>query len=417
MIRELLFWGSAASVVFTYIGAPALIVARAALRPRPARSAAIEPDVSIVIAARNEAASIGERLANLAALDYPKERLQIIVASDGSDDATVEIARAAASGSGRTEVLDLGRVGKADALNEAVARATGEIVVFTDANSSFAPDAVRRLVAPFADPDVGGVAGNQVYTTGGATAAEAGERTYWSFDRIIKRAESVAGSTVSATGAIYALRRALVPTIMAGVTDDFYTSTSVVDQGRRLVFAEDAIAYEPPAPSAGSEYRRKVRIITRGFRGVAARRRLLDPRRTGFYAVQLGWHKLLRRLMAVPLIVMALTSISLAGRSRFFLLLAAAQIAGYGTAAAGLLAPGSRLGRMKPVALGSFFVMVNLAALHAAVDVLRGKRIERWEPARAADPVPAPVAARDAAALPKPSADAAPHGGPDEAVA
>jgi len=415
MIRELLFWGSAASVVFTYIGAPGLIVARAALRPRPARSAAIEPDVSIVIAARNEAASIGERLANLTALDYPKDRLQVIVASDGSDDATVELARAAASG--RTEVLDLGRVGKADALNEAVARATGEIVVFTDANSSFAPDAVRRLVATFADPDVGGVAGNQVYTPGGATAAEAGERPYWSFDRIIKRAESVAGSTVSATGAIYALRRSLVPTIMAGVTDDFYTSTSVVDQGRRLVFAEDAIAYEPPAPSAGSEYRRKVRIITRGFRGVAARRRLLDPRRTGFYAVQLGWHKLLRRLMAVPLIVMALTSISLAGRSRFFLLLAAAQIAGYGTAAAGLLAPGSRLGRLKPVALGSFFVMVNLAALRAAVDVLRGKRIERWEPARAADPVPARASAQGGAAMPMPPADAAPHGGPDEAVA
>ena len=411
MIRKLLFWGSAGSVVFTYLGAPALIVARAALRPRPARSAAIEPDVSVVIAARNESASIAERLQNLAALDYPADRLQVIVASDGSDDATVELARAAATG--RMEILDLGRVGKADALNEAVARATGEIVVFTDANSSFAPDAVRRLVAPFADPEVGGVAGNQVYTTGGGTPAEAGERTYWSFDRVIKRAESVAGSTVSATGAIYALRRSLVPTIMAGVTDDFYTSTSVVDQGRRLVFAEDAIAYEPPAPSAGSEYRRKVRIISRGFRGVAARRRLLDPRRTGFYAVQLGWHKLLRRLMAVPLIVMALTSLSLAARSKFFLLMAVGQVAGYATAAAGLLAPDSRIGRLKPVALGSFFVMVNLAALHAAVDVLRGKRIERWEPARAADAAPGATTN----ATPAAADDVEPGGGPDEAVA
>ncbi len=386
MIRQLLFWGSATTVAFTYVGAPLLIIARGALRPRPVRSADIEPSVSIVIAARNEAESIGERLANLRSLDYPPDRLEVVVASDGSDDATVVLARDAATE--RTIVLDLERVGKADALNAAVARATGEIVVFSDANSSFAPDAVRRLVAPFADPEVGGVAGNQVYTTDGATPAEAGERSYWSFDRVIKRAESAAGSTVSATGAIYAVRRALVPHIIAGVTDDFYTSTAVIEQGRRLVFAEDAVAWEPPAPSSGREYRRKVRIISRGFRGVAARRTLLDPRRTGFYAVQLGWHKLLRRLMAVPLLIMAVTSLALARRSVFHRLLAAAQVAGYGVAAAALLAPESRLGRSKPVALGGFFVMVNLASLQAATDVLRGKRIERWEPARSMDRIP-----------------------------
>jgi cellulose synthase/poly-beta-1,6-N-acetylglucosamine synthase-like glycosyltransferase len=173
VIRQLLFWASAMTVAFTYVGAPLLIVARGVLRPRPVRSADIEPSVSVVIAARNEAASIGERLANLRSLDYPPDRLEILVASDGSGDATVELARAAATE--RTVVLDLDRVGKADALNAAIARATGEIVVFSDANSSFAPDAIRRLVAPFADPEVGGVAGNQVYTTGGGTPAEAGE--------------------------------------------------------------------------------------------------------------------------------------------------------------------------------------------------------------------------------------------------
>ncbi len=395
MIRQLLFWASAMTVAFTYVGAPLLIVARGVLRPRPVRSADIEPSVSVVIAARNEAASIGERLANLRSLDYPPDRLEILVASDGSGDATVELARAAATE--RTVVLDLDRVGKADALNAAIARATGEIVVFSDANSSFAPDAIRRLVAPFADPEVGGVAGNQVYTTGGGTPAEAGERSYWSFDRVIKRAESAAGSTVSATGAIYALRRPLVPHIIAGVTDDFYTSTAVIEQGRRLVFAEDAVAWEPPAPSSGREYSRKVRIISRGFRGVAARRALLDPRRTGFYAVQLGWHKLLRRLMAVPLILMAVASLSLARRSRFHALLAAGQVVGYGAAAAALAEPDSRVGRIRPVALAGFFVMVNLASLQAATGVLRGKRIERWEPARSLQPG-AQTASREGAA-------------------
>ena len=381
MIRRFLFWASALLVGFTYVGAPLLILARAAIRPRPVRSALIEPSITVVIAARNEAASIGERLANLAAVDYPPDRLQVIVASDGSEDDTVAIAREASIG--RLTVLDLERVGKADALNAAVALADGEVVVFTDANTSFAPDALRELVRPFADPTVGGVAGNQVYESERRSAAEAGERSYWDFDRLMKRAESAAGSTVSATGAIYGLRRDLVPTIVAGVTDDFYTSTAVIERGFRLVFAPDAIAYEPPASSSSREYGRKVRIISRGFRGVAARRALLDPRRTGFYAIQLGWHKLLRRLMAAPVLVMGAMSLLLAGESRMHRLLAALQVGGYGAAIIGLLAPTSRIGRSRPVALGSFFVMVNLASLHAAINVLRGKRIERWEPARA----------------------------------
>jgi glycosyltransferase involved in cell wall biosynthesis len=380
MIRRLIFLGCAGLISFTYVGAPILILLRAALRPRPVREAAIEPTVSVVIAARNEAASIGPRLANLAALDYPADLLEVIVASDGSDDDTVAIARTASAR--RVTVLDLERVGKADALNAAVACATGDVIVFTDANTTLAPDALRAIVRPLADPAVGGVAGNQVYTRDETTMANSGERSYWDFDRLIKRAESKGGSTVSATGAIYAMRRSLVPVIIAGVTDDFYTSTAVIDQGHRLVFAADAIAFEPPSPSTSREYGRKVRIISRGFRGVAARRALLDPRRTGFYAVQLAWHKLLRRLMAVPVLMMGVVNLSLARESRLHRRLAILQIAGYAAAAIGFIAPQSRIGRSRPVALSSFFVMVNLASLHAAVDVLRGKRIERWEPTR-----------------------------------
>jgi hypothetical protein len=229
------------------------------------------------------------------------------------------------------------------------------------------------------------VAGNQVYTKERTAPGEAGERSYWDFDRLLKRAESAAGSTVSATGAIYALRRELVPSIVAGVTDDFYTSTAVIDRGRRLVFAPDAIAFEPPAASTNREYGRKVRIISRGFRAVAARRALLDPSRTGFYAFQLGWHKLARRLMAVPLLVMAIASATLVGAGWRYRLFALLQAAGYGAAVIGLLAPSSRIGRSKPVVLGTFFVMVNAASLHAAINVLRGKRIERWEPTRSTD--------------------------------
>jgi cellulose synthase/poly-beta-1,6-N-acetylglucosamine synthase-like glycosyltransferase len=380
MIRRLAFWGAAATIAFTYVGAPLLIVARAFVRPRPIAAADIEPTVSIVLAARNEAASIQARLINLAALDYPADRLEVILAADGCADDTVALAGAVVGP--RTTILDLPPFGKAAALDAAIARATGDVVVFTDANTAFAPDAIRAIVRPLADPSVGGVAGNQVYLPAGSARDAVGERRYWDLDRVLKRAESAAGSTVSATGAIYALRRPLVPTVMAGVTDDFYTSTAVVDRGYRLVFAEDAIAYEPPAASSRDEYRRKVRIMSRGFRGVLARRALLDPRRTGFYAVQLGWHKVLRRLMAVPLIVLAVASLSLIRSGPLYTLAALGQLAGYAAAAVGTFAPRSVIGRSKVAALAAFFVMVNAASLDAFIGVLRGRRIERWDPQR-----------------------------------
>ncbi len=383
------FWLALATIAYTYVAFPLLVLARAALRPRPPRSAPIEPSVSVVLAARNEEAAIGPRLDNLVALDYPAERLETIVASDGSDDATVDIAGRYA-GRGVT-VLALERVGKADALNAAVAAARGEIIVFTDANTMFEPGALRALVAPFADPEVGGVAGDQRYLPAAGGSADAqGERSYWDFDRRVKLAESRAGSTVAATGAIYAVRRELFEPVIPGVTDDFITSTAVIARGRRLVFVPDAVAWEPVAASNRLEYGRKVRIMTRGLRGVAARRALLDPRRTGFYAVQLASHKILRRMMALPLLVVALGAPLLWGDGPFYQLtaLGAGAVAGLGTI--GLAAPRSRLGRHRAAALPAFFLLVNVASLEAAWNLLSGRRIDRWEPRRsAADGSPA----------------------------
>ncbi len=383
MIKAL-FWSAVVTIAYTYVGYPILVLARATIRPRPPRSAPIEPSVSVVLAARNEAAAIGARLDNLLALDYPAQRLQIVVASDGSDDETVAIGGRYADRGVRMLALD--RVGKADALNAAVAAATGDILVFTDANTMFEASALRALVAPFADPEVGGVAGDQRYLPlGGDTTEAAGERSYWDFDRRLKLAESAAGSTVAATGAIYAIRPELFQPVISGVTDDFITSTAVIDQDRRLVYVADAVAWEPVAPSNRLEYRRKVRIMTRGLRGVAARRALLDPRRSGFYAIQLVSHKILRRLMAVPLLIVALGAPLLWGQGPIYQLttLGAAAVAGLGTV--GLAAPGSRVGRHRIAGLASFFLLVNVASLEAAWNLLSGRRIDRWEPRRTID--------------------------------
>jgi cellulose synthase/poly-beta-1,6-N-acetylglucosamine synthase-like glycosyltransferase len=392
-VTRLLFWAAGALIGFTYVGFPALVALRARLVPRPHRRDDISPPVSVIIAAHDERPHIGGRVDNLLAQDYPVDRLEIIVASDGSEDGTPEAAR---RDDPRVIVLDLPRVGKASALNAAVDRSRGEILVFTDANTSYAPNAIRALVRSFADPEVGGVAGDQVYFPSpavGAAAADAGtdsvgvgERSYWNFDRRIKVYESLVGNVISATGAIYALRRELFRAVPEGVTDDFITSTRVIDQGRRLVFETEAMAFEPVAQSSRMEYRRKVRIMTRGLRGVMFARALLDPRRYGFYAVQLATHKVLRRLMAIPLLVIAATSPLLWGRGALYRLATVGQVGVYGLGALGLLLRERPVGRRRILALPAFFCLVNVAALHALFNLVTGRRIARWVPDRGAAP-------------------------------
>jgi cellulose synthase/poly-beta-1,6-N-acetylglucosamine synthase-like glycosyltransferase len=380
-MTRLVFWLAGTLIGYTYVGFPLIVLLRGRLLPRDHRSGPATPTVTVVIAARNEVAVIAEKVDNVLALDYPADRLELIVASDGSEDGTVAAARS--RGDARARVLDLPRVGKAPALNAAVAQATGEVLAFTDANSMLAPDALRALVAPFADEQVGGVAGDQRYLDGdGAPGVAAGERGYWNFDRALKLAESRAGNVISATGAIYAVRRALFRPVPDGATDDFAVSTAVICQGRRLVFAPGAVAYEPVGASAEIEFGRKVRVMTRGLNGVLLRRELLDPRRHGFYALQLLSHKVLRRLMVVPLLVMGAAAARLAPRGRLYAGVAAGQAAILGLGAAGLLTGRRRSARIPLLALPAYFCLVNLASLQAALNVVRRRPIDRWEPRR-----------------------------------
>jgi glycosyltransferase involved in cell wall biosynthesis len=378
-MRAGLFWTAVGLVAYTYVLFPILVVLRGLLAPRPHASRAIHPRVSIVIAARNEEAGIGAKLRSIDALDYPTDRIEVVVASDGSDDRTEEVVT---THPGRpVSLLSLPRRGKAPTLNAAVWATDGEILVFSDANSRFAPDAIRQIVEPFADPAVGGVAGNQVYDHGGAGRGDEGERAYWGFDRLLKWAESRSGHVISATGSIYAIRRELFEDIPDGVTDDFYTSVGVIARGRRLVFAPRAIAFEPTSGSSGREFRRKVRIITRGLSAVLARRELLDPRRFGFYSIQLFSHKVLRRTMAIPLVACALLSASLWGHGQIYRLAAVTQAVFYACAFVGLLP--WRGARLRLFSLPAFMCSAIAASAAATWNVLRGHQIARWEPAHA----------------------------------
>ncbi len=376
-----IFWLLVGLVAYTYAGFPLLVFVRGTFFRRPYRRADHTPSVSLIVAAYNEEATIGRKLENILALDYPRDKLQVIVVSDGSTDRTNEIVRQYADRG--ILFLPLRRVGKAAALNAAVAEATGEILVFSDANSIYAPDAIRALVRPFADPHVGGVAGNQVYVTPGEVSPSGeGEREYWGFDRWLKFYESEAGNTISATGAIYAVRRHLFLPVPEGVTDDFVTSVRVIAQGYRLVFAPDAVAYEPVAKTEKVEFGRKVRVITRGLRGVWLVRELLDPFRYGFYAVQLFSHKVLRRMVAFPLLALLVISWGLWNAGPVYRIAALGQAVLYGCGLAGFLLRNTRVGRSRVLALPFFFCMVNAAVIVATFNLLRGQKIVLWETQR-----------------------------------
>lgn len=379
---ELAFWFSLVALGYAYAGFPLLVIGVGAARGRAVRAAPITPSVSLIIAAYNEEEHIGRRLDNALADDYPPERLEILVASDGSSDRTESIAES--YGARGVRVLRLPRRGKIPALDAAVREARGEILVFSDANVLVGRGALRALVRSFADPEVGGVAGHTGYRLEpGSESSSRGEGLYWRYDTWLKRMESRTGSVVSAHGGLHALRRELYdPPPDTAVTDDFIISTAAVAAGRRLVFEPEARAWETAAPKAEREFRRRVRLTTRGLRGVMGRRALLNPFRHGFYSAVLFSHKVLRRLVVLLLPVLFATSLVLAPTGRVPALAAAGQLLVYGLATGGALARGHRLGRAKLLFVPFYYCMANAAALVALVGFVRGHRIRLWQPQR-----------------------------------
>jgi cellulose synthase/poly-beta-1,6-N-acetylglucosamine synthase-like glycosyltransferase len=379
----ILFWVAVFLIIYTYIVFPLSVVLRGLLwaQPHKYEELTVPPSVSIVISAYNEAKSIAAKLDNILLLEYPRDRLEVIIASDGSTDGTDAIVEQYKEYD--VKLLSLPRQGKAAALNAAVSTAKGDILVFSDANSMYKVDAIKELVKPFAEPKVGGVAGNQIYKSevSGASSSD-GERAYWNFDRTLKVSQSRSGHTLAATGAIYAIRRQLFLPIPDGVSDDYVTSTRVIIQGSRLVFAPDAIAYEPVAATSQVEFRRKVRVIVRSWRAFSIVRELLNPFRYGFYALQFFSHKILRYLVVFPLLVLLLISPFVWTAGTIYQMATIAQGVFYSCAIAGLLLNGTRFGHKKIFTIPFDFCMVNAASLVAIINVLRGQQIKHWEPQR-----------------------------------
>lgn len=285
----LLFWFCVLGVMYVYAGYPLLLAIFARLFSRPVLTAEITPTVTLLIAAYNEEAVIAGKLENCLALDYPAEKLQVLVAADGSTDRTVDIVRSFSS-RGVELCYEPARRGKMAAINHAMQAARGEIVVFSDANNYYRRDALRELIRPFADPTVGAVSGAKHIVKGDGQLGEA-EGLYWKYESFIKEQEARLWTCTAVAGEIFAIRRELfTPAPEEVINDDFYLALQVIRRGFRVMYAPKAVSLERVSPSAQDEIVRRTRIIAGRYQAMAMSLKLL-PFRQMFVLWQIVSHK------------------------------------------------------------------------------------------------------------------------------
>ncbi|AJE03479.1 glycosyltransferase family 2 protein [Geobacter pickeringii] len=377
-MAEALFYISLILVAYVYAGYPLAAAALGLVRSRPVRKEPQLPAVTVVIAAYNEEEAIGATVANKLALDYPAELLDILVISDGSTDHTDEIV--AGCGSGRVRLLrQEPRAGKTSALNRAIPRARGEIIVFSDANSLYAPDAVRRLVANFADGTVGYVTGRMIYANPDGTPIGQGCSAYMRYENALRAMETRIGSVVGVDGGIDAVRTTLYRPMAADQLPDFVLPLAVVSQGYRVVYEPEALLWESALKEARDEYRMRVRVSLRSLWGLYDMRHLLVPWRRSLFAWQLWSHKVLRYLCFVFLAVAYLANLLLWGKGHGYQAFFVLQNVAYLSALAMPLLESGGAG-CRALTFARYFVLLNVAAAHAFGKFLRGEKQVIWTP-------------------------------------
>lgn len=374
MVAIVVFWFAAGLLAYTYAGYPLLVIARARLRPRPVRRGERLPTVTAVMTVYNGAADLAAKLDNLAVLDYPQDLLDIVVACDGSSDASAAVARAHR---GRpVTVLEYDRRrGKAACLNDAVAAARGEVLLMLDVRQRVEPDALRRLVACLDDPAVGVAAGELRFEdpdTGFAASVDA----YWRYEKAIRLAESASGSAIGVSGALYAVRRELFPVLPEGtVLDDVFVPMQVLRGGHRVVLEEGAVAWDRPSRSSAQERVRKLRTLAGNYQLVSLAPWLLVPGANPAW-LRFVSHKLLRLLSPWLLLLLAGASIALAGRHGFYLLAVAGLVAFVALVLLAGVAP--PLARLLPVRIAAAFAHMNLFAAQALFTWIGNRRLHLW---------------------------------------
>jgi cellulose synthase/poly-beta-1,6-N-acetylglucosamine synthase-like glycosyltransferase len=375
MILRIIFTVCVAGILYAYAGYPLFLLLVSRLRPSvPGDKGEADeplPSVEMLIAAYNEEDVIGRKLENSLASDYPPELLTITVVSDGSTDRTDDIVRSCAAANVRLFRVE-GRKGKTESRNRAAAASNADILIMTDSNSMFRPDAVRILAGRFRDPLTGAVCGQLKLAD-----ARGRENIYWRYEKWIKQLEDGLHSIIGANGSIFAVRRELYEPLPSGVDDDFVEPLICYRKGYKIVYEPEAVSEETDIPAAdlGTEFRAKRRVVLRGLQSLGHVSGLLDPSRHGWLAFQLFSHKIMKWCVPFFMAGAFATSILLA-RDPFFAALLTAQSLFYAGAAAGLLFG------LPALRIPAYFVLVNGSVFSAVISFLAGERSSTWEKER-----------------------------------
>lgn len=370
----IVFWLAAGLLIFHYIGYPLLMALLSKLKKtRPLPEQGELPPLTMIISVYNEEDVIRERLENCLTLDYPRDKLRIFVVSDGSTDGTHGIVEEY-SQHGIELMVVPGRVGKTGTLNQVIPELADEIVVFTDANSMLRPDALKTLVRHFADPKVGAVCG-ELQLTGDAGA----EGAYWRYEKAIKEFESKVSTLTVANGALYALRKSLHRPMNPQAANDFQHPIQVALQGYTSIYEPHAVAVETASGDEAVEAKRRVRIISRGWKGLSSNLRVLNPFRAGFFTFQFIARKLLRWLGPIFMAIALGANIALVNRSLFYRATLVVQAVFYGLALLGWILNKFKL-RFIPAYLPYYFCLINWAALKGLFRFLTGADSAVWTP-------------------------------------
>jgi cellulose synthase/poly-beta-1,6-N-acetylglucosamine synthase-like glycosyltransferase len=365
------FYVSAGAIVYSYAIYPLLLafvpVGRREELPEPAE----RPSVSVLISVYNEEKHITQRIENLLALDYPRDRLEILIGSDGSTDRTNELLRRFSDRRVKLHEFEQ-RNGKPSMLNRLVAQTRGELLVFSDANAMFATDALSKLARHFGNPRIGGVCGRLVFH---GETSETDERPYWKLETYLKTRESALDSCLGANGAIYAIRKSCWPGIPNNTfVDDFVIGMRVREQGVRIVYDREAVATEELPQSVGHEMTRRIRIGAGDFQALFLCWRSLFPWR-GFHSLAFWSHKVLRWLAPFLMVAALISNIALLPRPLFTVLLAL-QLAFYALAVVGSLRRGRKITLFSAP---HYFVTVNLALLLGFLRFITGTQPAAWK--------------------------------------
>ncbi len=374
-----LFVVSFALVFYVYIGYPALLAAISSLVPPRRIPTGFQPSISVLICAYNEASGIRAKLESTLKLDYPMDKFEVVVVSDGSTDATEEIVQSFADIRLRL-MRTTQRKGKTNAQNEGVRTCKGDIVVFSDATTVYHSQALRYLAANYRDPMVGAVSGQyQYFDEDGNSPTGAGTIAFWNYENTIKRLQSRIKTITGCCGCIYSVRKGAYTELPPDIISDLVQPLHAIRKGYRVVFEKRALAYEATTESSQQEFKMRVRVITRAMRGLLSVRELLNPLKSGWVSFQLLSHKVLRWFVPFYLLGL-LVGNALLVYDLSFKIMFGLQLAFYLSALLALVIPLHRISKVLGIPL--YFCTINIAAFVSVIELLRGRKYVVWETVR-----------------------------------